>query len=219
MEHIKSFVLRSGRMSRAQTRAYEEGGAFRIPYTGAPADFAAAFGNNKPLTVEIGFGMGRATAEIAGANPEKNYLGIEVFRAGVGRLIWEIKNRGLDNLRIIEHDAVDVLETMLPPGAAAAFHIFFPDPWPKKRHRKRRLVRRPLTDLLASRLCPGGYIYMVTDWEDYGNSALEELTATPGLCNPPGGFAPGQAWRPRTKFEKKGLDEGRPIRELYFVRR
>jgi tRNA (guanine-N7-)-methyltransferase len=218
MEHIKSFVLRSGRMSRAQTRAYEEGGAFRIPYTGALTDFAAVFGNNKPLTVEIGFGMGSATAEIAGTNPGKNYLGIEVFKAGIGRLIWEIENRALDNIRIIEHDAVEVLETMLPPGAAAAFHIFFPDPWPKKRHRKRRLIRRPFTDLLASRLCPGGYVYMVTDWEDYGNSALEELTATPGLFNPPGGFASGQTWRPRTKFEKKGLDEGRPVRELYFVK-
>ncbi|MDR1144021.1 MAG: tRNA (guanosine(46)-N7)-methyltransferase TrmB [Spirochaetaceae bacterium] len=218
MEHIKSFVLRSGRMSRAQARAYEEGGVFRIPYTGVLTDFSEAFGNSKPLTVEIGFGMGSATAEIAGANPEKNYLGIEVFRAGIGRLVWEIENRALGNVRIIEHDAVEVLEKMLPPGTAEAFHIFFPDPWPKKRHHKRRLVRRPFTDLLASRLCPGGYICMVTDWEDYGNSALEELEATPGLFKPPD-FAPGQNWRPRTKFEKKGLDAGRPVRELYFVRR
>jgi tRNA (guanine-N7-)-methyltransferase len=205
-------------MSRAQIRSYEEGGAFRIPYRGTLTDFTVFFGNKNPLTVEIGFGMGKAAAEIAQANPGNNYLGIEVFKAGVGKLLWEIRERGLSNVRIIEHDAVEVLETMTAPGTVSAFHIFFPDPWPKKKHRKRRLMKRPFTELLASRLCTGGYIYMATDWEDYAASALEELGATPGLVNPSGSFAPGQDWRPRTKFETKGLAENRPIRELYFVR-
>jgi tRNA (guanine-N7-)-methyltransferase len=217
---IKSFVLRSGRMSRAQIRSYENGkDAFLIPYSPAVTGFDRYFGNQRPATVEIGFGMGFATAEIAGQNPENNYLGIEVFRAGVGKLLWEIEKRGLENIRIVEHDAVEVMEKMAAPESFAAIHVFFPDPWPKKRHHKRRLIKRPFTGLLASRLRPGGYLYMVTDRPDYGDFALAELNATAGLENPYGGFAPRREWRPVTKFEKKGLDKNHPIRELYFVKR
>lgn len=216
---IRSFVLRAGRMSEAQRRSYDSlSPQFVLPYAAVPLDADAAFGRSAPLTVEIGFGMGIATAAIAAANPDRNYLGIEVHTPGVGKLLWEIERRGLDNIRIVEHDAVAVLRDMLPDGSVAAFHIFFPDPWPKKRHHKRRLVTRPFTDLLARKLTPGGYAYMATDWADYGDWALAELSATPGLRNPYNGFAPRQEWRPETKFERKGLDESHEVKELYFVR-
>jgi tRNA (guanine-N7-)-methyltransferase len=206
-------------MSGAQRRSLETlSPAFCVPFQREPPDYAAIFGNTNPLTVEIGFGMGDATARIAAANPDKNYLGLEVHRPGVGRLLWEIERRGLGNIRVIEHNAVEVLRTMLGAGQAAAFHIFFPDPWPKKRHHKRRLVTRPFTDLLAEKLAEGGYVYMVTDWEPYALWALEELSATPGLRNAHEGFAPPRDWRPRTKFEEKGLEKNHPVRELYFIR-
>jgi tRNA (guanine-N7-)-methyltransferase len=181
-------------------------------------DFPAVFGNAHPVTVEIGFGMGGATVEIAEQNPGMNYLGLEVHRPGIGRLLWEIERRRLSNIRIIEHDAVEALEQMTGDGFAAAFHVFFPDPWPKKRHHKRRLIKRPFTDLLARKLRPGGSLYMVTDWEDYACRSLEELDATPGLINAYEGFAPPRQWRPPTAFERKGLASRREIRELYFVK-
>jgi tRNA (guanine-N7-)-methyltransferase len=216
---IKSYVLRAGRMSPAQRRSYETlAPAFCIPFESLPGDFQKIFGNDNPLTVEIGFGMGIATARIAEKNPHKNYLGVEVHRPGIGRLLWEIEQRGLKNIRIIEHDAVEVLDK-IPPASAEGFHIFFPDPWPKKRHHKRRLITRPFTDTLADKLRTGGYVYMVTDWEHYGDWALAELSATPGLANPHQGFAPPQDWRPRTKFEEKGLAKNHRVRELYFVKK
>jgi tRNA (guanine-N7-)-methyltransferase len=219
VQGIRSFVLRAGRMSDAQRRSYELlSPRFVLPYAAARADLAAAFGRSAPLTVEIGFGMGVATAAIAAANPDRNYLGIEVHTPGVGKLLWEIDRRKLSNVRIVEHDAVEVLRDMLGDGSVDAFHIFFPDPWPKKRHHKRRLVTRPFTDLLARKLAPGGYVYMATDWAEYGDWALAELSATPDLANPYGGFAPRQAWRPETKFERKGLDKAHEVRELYFVK-
>lgn len=217
---IRSFVLRAARMSDAQRRSYETlAPGYCVPFSEDRLDFRTLFGNDRPVTVEIGFGMGVATAAIAEANPDMNYLGLEVHRPGIGRLLWEIENRSLSNIRIIEHDAVEVLERMVDDGAAAAFHIFFPDPWPKKRHHKRRLVKRPFTDLLARKLTPAGYLYMATDWTEYGDWALAELSATQDLENPYGGFAPRQSWRPETKFERKGLDKAHEPRELYFVKR
>jgi tRNA (guanine-N7-)-methyltransferase len=222
---IQSYVLRAVRMSDAQKRSYETlSGRFCIPFGNDIPAYNAIYGNDRPLTVEIGFGMGIATAIIAEQNPDMNYLGIEVHRPGIGRLLWEIEKRSLTNIRIIEHDAVEVLEQMTAPGSIAAFHIFFPDPWPKKRHHKRRLITRPFTELLADRLAPGAYLYMVTDGADYGDWALAELSATGGLQNPhaqtgqAGGFALRQPWRPETKFERKGLDKSHELRELYFVR-
>jgi tRNA (guanine-N7-)-methyltransferase len=225
---IKSYVLRAGRMSDAQRRAYETlSPSFCIPWDGGEKlDYERIFGNRNPVTIEIGFGMGIATAQIAQDNPDRNYLGIEVHRPGIGRLLWEIEKRGLTNIRIVEHDAVEVLERFIPGVSAAAFHVFFPDPWPKKRHHKRRLITRPFTDILAAKLQAGGYLYMVTDWEDYAAWALAELTATPGLRNPYGdfaqgfspGFSPAQPWRPKTKFEAKGLAKNHRIGELYFVK-
>jgi tRNA (guanine-N7-)-methyltransferase len=239
---IKSYVLRSGRTSAAQKRAYEELSPRYCLNIGAwdrPLDWEAVFGSPNPVTVEIGFGMGIATAQIAQENPDRNYLGIEVHKPGIGRLLWEIDKRKLDNIRIIEHDAVEVLERLIGDRTAAAFHIFFPDPWPKKKHHKRRLIARPFTGVLAEKLTGGAYIYLVTDSEDYARWALAELSATPGLRNPYGragdaggdmagagdmaglvdsGFAPPQSWRPLTKFEAKGLAQNHRIWELYFIK-
>jgi tRNA (guanine-N7-)-methyltransferase len=217
-------------MSPAQRRAYTElFPRFGVPVSAGdePLDYGRIFGNDNPVTAEIGFGMGSATAAIAQANPEKNYLGIEVFRPGVGRLLYEIEKRGLSNIRIIEYDAAEVFARLLPDLSLAAVHLFFPDPWPKKRHHKRRLVRRPFTELLARKLTGGGYLYMVTDWEDYALWALGELSLTRGLVNPyalsgegeASGFAPPRQWRPETRFEQKGLARNHRVWELYFEAR
>ncbi|GHV95557.1 tRNA (guanine-N(7)-)-methyltransferase [Spirochaetia bacterium] len=215
---IKSYVLRAGRSTAAQERAYAAlSEKFILPFTPDPINFSAVFGNTRPVTAEIGFGMGIATAIIAGANPGKNYLGIEVHRPGIGRLLWEIERRSLTNIRIIEHDAVEVFARMIPNGSLEGIHIFFPDPWPKKRHHKRRLIKRPFTETLAQKLKDGAYLYMVTDWEDYALWALAELCATSGLSNTYQDFAPPQSWRPETKFERKGLAKNHVVRELLFT--
>lgn len=216
---IKTFVLRAGRMTPTQQKDYQElSGRWCIPFGNYPLDYPQIFGNTNDVVVEIGFGMGKATALIAEANPQTNYLGLEVHRPGVGKLLGEIRRRNLENIFIIQHDALEVLETMVPDSSVAAFHIFFPDPWQKKKHHKRRLVQRPRTDLLAKKLVPGGYLYMATDWEPYAEFALEQLEQTPGLKNKYQGFAPHQEWRPETRFEEKGLDKNHVIRELFFVR-
>jgi tRNA (guanine-N7-)-methyltransferase len=221
---LRSFVLRAGRMTQAQKHAYETLlPRYEISRRGEPLDFARAFGNTNPVIIEIGFGMGITTAEIAQNNPGINYLGIEVHRPGIGRFLWEADKRNLRNVRVIEGDAVEALERTAPESVRG-FHLFFPDPWPKKRHHKRRLITRPFTDMLADRLEKGGFIYMATDWADYGLWALRELSATPSLENPweaenRDGFAPPLAWRPRTKFEQKGLAKNHEIRELYFVKK
>jgi tRNA (guanine-N7-)-methyltransferase len=205
-------------MSAAQKRSYEAlSSRWRIPFRPEPFDPGSVFGNGNPVTVEIGFGMGEATVRLAEERPGMNYLGVEVYRAGIGKLLSEIEKRGLENIRIVEHDAAELVEWMAP-SSVSAFHIFFPDPWPKKRHHKRRLVTRPFTEVLADTLIPGGYIYMVTDWEDYGEWALGELTAAAGIVNAYEDFAPSQSWRPRTRFEEKGLAKNHTLRELYFVK-
>jgi len=181
-------------------------------------NFTEIFGNNNPVTVEIGFGMGLATAVIAEENPAKNYVGVEVHKPGIGRLLWEIEQRSLSNIRIVERDAALVFQRMIPPRSLEGIHLFFPDPWPKKRHHKRRLVKRPFTAALAAALKPGGYLYMVTDWEDYAAWALDELGATENLINSCDGFAPPQDWRPRTAFEKKGLAKNHQVRELLLYK-
>ncbi|NLM00624.1 MAG: tRNA (guanosine(46)-N7)-methyltransferase TrmB [Treponema sp.] len=214
---IKTFVLRAGRMTEAQRKAYENLSChWCIPYTGTTLNYIDVFNNLNPVIIEIGFGMGKATSVIAQNNPEINYLGMEVHRPGVGKLLSVIEEKKLNNLYIIEHDAVEVLQTMIPDNSVHAFHIFFPDPWQKKKHHKRRLVQRPLTDLLATKLESGGYLYMVTDWEPYAEFALEELNQTKMLKNKYDGYAPHQEWRPETKFENKGLNAKRNIYELFF---
>ena len=215
---IRSFVLRSGRMSSAQKRSY--GNLFPLYAIKGEGEeileSSSLFGNSLPLNIEIGFGMGRATAGIANKNTGINYLGIEVHRPGIGRLLWEIDKQALKNVRIVEGDAKDVLERRIRDNSVSAFHIFFPDPWPKKKHHKRRLITRPFTDLLADKLIPGAYIYMVSDWPDYGDWAMRELSSTPGLENKYDGYAEPQEWRPQTEFEKKGRQKNHEIRELFF---
>jgi len=214
---VKTYVLRIGRMTAAQEKSYEElAPAWCIPFENKNINLVDIFGNTNPIIVEIGFGMGDATAELAAANPDVNYLGIEVHRPGVGKLLGEIKKRDLKNLYIIEHDAMEVLEYMIGDNSINGFHIFFPDPWPKKRHHKRRLVQRPRTNLIAQKLTPGGYVYFVTDWLEYADFALEELNLTDHLKNKYEGYAPAQKWRTQTKFERKGMAADRPITELYF---
>lgn len=216
---IRTFVLRKGRITEAQKKAYAEyAPRWCLPYEEKKISFTELFANDHSVVIEIGFGMGAATAEIAAQHPDINYIGIEVFQAGVGKLLNEIEQRGLKNIRIIEHDAIEVLENMIPDSSIAGFHIFFPDPWQKKKHHKRRLLHRPRTNLLARKLQENGYLYMVTDWYEYAEDAFSELSATEGLRSKYEGFAPPQRWRPKTKFEQKGINKAHPINELIFIR-
>lgn len=214
---IKTYVMRSGRMTAAQERSYNElAPAWCIPFENKKLNFIDVFGNTNPIIVEIGFGMGDATIKIAEQNPDINYLGIEVHKPGVGKVLSEIKKRELKNLFLIEHDALDVLDVMIGDNSINGFHIFFPDPWHKKRHLKRRLVQRPNTDLFTQKLTPGGYIYFVTDIVEYAEFALEQLNQTPNLKNKYDGYAEPQPWRASTKFERKGMAADRKITEIFF---
>ncbi|MDX9994709.1 MAG: tRNA (guanosine(46)-N7)-methyltransferase TrmB [Rhodocyclaceae bacterium] len=216
---IRSFVLRQGRVSNAQQRHYEEGmPRWGIPHAAAPIDFAAVFGRTAPCFLEIGCGMGETTAIIAAAHPQNDYLGIEVHTPGVGSLLKEIDTRALGNLRVIQHDAVEVVRDMIPPGSLAGIHVYFPDPWPKKRHHKRRLIQPDFVHALALRLAPGGYLHCATDWEEYAQQMLEVLSAEPLLKNSADGFAARPDWRPQTKFEARGLRLGHGVRDVVFLR-
>ena len=221
--HIRSFVLRQGRVSNAQQRYHEEMMArIGVPYVAAPLDLGALFGRGvelAPKILEIGFGMGETSAAIAAANPGQDYLGIEVHTPGVGSLCKLVAEGNIGNLRIVQHDAVEVLRDMIEPGVLAGVHVFFPDPWPKARHHKRRLIQPPLVALLASRLAPGGYIHCATDWEEYGQQMLDVLAAEPLLANTADGFAPRPDYRPLTKFEQRGLRLGHGVWDVIFRRR
>ena len=218
--HIRSFVLRQGRVSNAQRRAVETLlPSFGIAYAPAPLDLDAAFGRPAPKVLEVGFGMGETTAQLALAHPHNDYLGIEVHTPGVGSLLRLIEAHALSNVRIIQHDAVEVLNNMIAPRSLSAIHVFFPDPWPKKRHHKRRLIQPPLVHLLASRLRPGGYLHLATDWEDYALQMLEVLSAETQLANTAEGFAPRPDHRPLTKFETRGLKLGLRVWDIVFRRR
>lgn len=217
---VKTYVLRAGRMTAAQEKAYKQlAPAYCIPFENKRINFVDIFGNTNPIIVEIGFGMGDATWQIAKANPNINYIGIEVHTPGVGKLLSEIQKNELKNLFIIEYDAMEVLQNMFGDNSINGFHIFFPDPWPKKKHHKRRMLQRPRTDLLAKKLSAGGYLYFVTDWLEYAEFALEQLTDTPGLKNKYEGFAEPQLWRNQTKFERKGMAADRVITEIFFEKK
>ncbi|WBY01558.1 tRNA (guanosine(46)-N7)-methyltransferase TrmB [Ramlibacter tataouinensis] len=216
---IRSFVRRAGRVTTGQARALEAlGPRFLIPWRAERLDLREAFGRDAPTVFEIGFGMGDATAHIAGLMPDTNFLGCEVHEPGVGALLKHIGEQDLQNIRIVPHDAVEVLEHMIAPGSLAGVHVFFPDPWHKLRHNKRRLIQPPLAARLASRLQPGGYIHCATDWEPYAQQMLEVLGAEPLLRNTAQGFAPKPDYRPLTKFERRGMRLGHGVWDVVFRR-
>jgi tRNA (guanine-N7-)-methyltransferase len=217
---IRSFVTRAGRLSTAQARAIERVGAqFCIPYQQSILDFKSCFGRDAPMILEIGFGMGETTAAIASSMPDKDFIGIEVHTPGVGSLLKQIDEGELTNLRLIQHDAFEVLTHMVAPASLAGIHIFFPDPWHKARHNKRRLLQAPLVALLCSALQPGGYLHCATDWQDYAEQMLAVLSAEAGLVNTADDFAQRPSYRPVTKFETRGLRLGHGVWDLMFKRR
>jgi tRNA (guanine-N7-)-methyltransferase len=217
---IRSYVLRQGRFSPAQQNAVASlMPRYGIGYVGAPLSFAAAFGREAPVVAEVGFGMGETTATIARENPDTDYLAIEVHGPGVGSLLRRLESDSISNVRVVQHDAVEVLRDMVPERSLAAIHVFFPDPWPKKRHHKRRLLQPAFVALAATRLAPGGLIHVATDWEDYAVQALAVLEATELLENTAKGFAPRPAWRPLTKFERRGTALGHGVWDIIFRRR
>lgn len=217
---IRSFVLRQGRVSNAQQRAYDIGmPRFGIAYQPSPLDLDATFGRTAPKVLEIGFGMGETTATIAKAQPDHDYLALEVHTPGVGALLKLIDEERLTNIRIVQHDAIEVLEKMLAPASLDRVHIFFPDPWPKKRHHKRRLIRPGFVRLLATRLKPGAMIHLATDWADYAEQMLAVLSAEPQLENCAQGYAERPTSRPMTKFEQRGLRLGHRVYDLLFRKR
>ena len=217
---IKSYVLRAGRMGTGQERALRElAPRYVLPFVAAPFDAPRVFGRHAPLVVEIGLGMGQATAQIAAARPHDDFLGIEVHEPGVGALLQRIDEQQLGNLRIVQHDAVDVLQHMIVPSSLTAVHVFFPDPWPKKRHWKRRLIQPPFVALLASRLARGGTLHCATDWQPYAEQMLQVLSAEPLLANTADGYALRPEYRPLTKFEHRGLALGHGVWDLMFSKR
>jgi len=217
---IRSFVTRAGRLSTAQAKAIETlGPKYCIPYVKQQFDFDAAFGRHAPTVLEIGFGMGDTTAKIAAAMPDKNFIGVEVHTPGVGSLLKLIGEQGLTNLRIIQHDAFEVVTHMVAPNSLSGVHVFFPDPWHKARHNKRRLIQPPFVQLLVSRLAPGGYLHCATDWQDYAEQMLQVLGDEPKLQNTADGYAPRPDYRPVTKFENRGLRLGHGVWDLVFTKR
>ena len=217
---IRTFVLRQGRVTAAQRRAIDKLlPRYGIPYAPQPLDLDHAFGRSAPRFLEIGFGMGETTVEIAAGHPANDYLGIEVHSPGVGSLLKRIGELGLTNIRIIQHDAVEVIAHMLAPESLDGAHIYFPDPWPKKRHHKRRLVQTPFIALLASRLKAGAYIHLATDWFEYAEQMLAVLAAEPALENTTDGYSARPAWRPQTKFESRGRKLGHGVWDILFRRR
>jgi tRNA (guanine-N7-)-methyltransferase len=217
---VRSFVLRQGRMSSAQSRAIETlWPRYGIDYRNELLDFERVFGRRAPVILEIGFGMGETTATIADARRDVDFVGVEVHGPGVGALLARIDAKGLSNMRVVRHDAVEVVADMVPPESLAGVHVFFPDPWPKKRHHKRRLLQPAFVHALAARLAPGGYLHVATDWEDYAKEMLVALEAEPSLRNTTSGFAPRPASRPLTKFEARGQRLGHAVFDLMFERR
>ncbi len=213
---VKSFVLRKGKLKKSQLEAlYLYSDSYVVPFKEERLNFATLFGNTNPVVIEIGFGMGNATLQIAQEQSELNFLGIEVFLQGFAKLLNWVGGKKLKNIKLIRFDAVEVLEEMIEDNSVAGFHIFFPDPWPKKRHHKRRLIQPPFVELLTKKLKEGGYIYAVTDWQEYGEQFLEVLGENPNLSNPYKGYAQKQDWRPVTSFERKGVAQGHQIYEVW----
>lgn len=217
---VKSFVVRAGRMGSGQVRALAElGPRFVLPFQNTVPDWDAIFGRRAPRILEIGFGMGDATASIAQARAQVDFIGVEVHPPGVGALLQRIADKDLRNLRIVQHDAVEVLNHMVSPCSLSGIHVFFPDPWHKKRHHKRRLIQPAFVETLTTRLEPGGVLHCATDWEPYAQQMLEVLSANAELINTAEGFAPKPDYRPLTKFENRGLKLGHGVWDLMFRKR
>ena len=217
--HIRSFVLRQGRVSTAQQRCLDTlMPRYGIAYAAQPLDLDTVFGRNAPKILEIGFGMGEPTAFIAKHHPQNDYLALEVHTPGVGSLLKQIDEQGITNLRIMQHDAVEVMRDMLADKVLDGVHIFFPDPWHKARHNKRRLIQTPFIAQLVQKIKPGGYIHVATDWQDYAEQVLAVLSAEPLLENTAKDYAERPAYRPLTKFENRGLKLGHGVWDLVFKR-
>jgi len=217
---VRSFVLRQGRTSPAQARALET----LLPKYGIAATtsllrYPSIFGRVAPVTLEIGFGTGDAMARIASAHPDRDFIGIEVHGPGVGSLLNRIESERLTNVRVVRHDAVEVVRDMIAPASLGAIHVYFPDPWPKKRHHKRRLMSVAFVHELAVRLQSAGYLHVATDWEDYANEMLQALAAEALLENTAQGFAERPQWRPATRFEARGVARGHAVHDLLFRKR
>lgn len=218
---IRSFVLRQGRFTPAQQRAFDElWPRYGLDYTGAARDFDAVFGRRAPRVLEIGFGNGEALRFACANDPDRDYVGIEVHAPGVGRLLNAVAADGSTNVRVYHHDAVEVLRNEVAEGSLQEVRIYFPDPWHKARHHKRRLVQPEFAALLASRLAPGGLLHLATDWEAYAEHMWDVLDATPGLANRAGprGSLPRPPWRPQTHFESRGMKLGHGVRDLLYDR-
>jgi tRNA (guanine-N7-)-methyltransferase len=217
---IKSFVTRAGRMGTGQIKALAElGPKFVLPYKAERLNAETVFGRQAPLVLEIGFGMGGATAEIAQTLPDHDFIGCEVHEPGVGALLKLIDEKQIPNIRIVQHDAVEVLRDMVGPDLLAGVHIFFPDPWHKKRHNKRRLIQPEFVAKLVKHIAPGGYLHCATDWQPYAEQMLEVLSAEPALTNTAPGYAEKPAYRPLTKFENRGIKLGHGVWDLVFRKR
>ena len=217
---IRSFVLRQGRMSPAQQRYLDQMmPRIGLAYQNRSMDLDAVFGRAAPRVMEIGFGMGETTARIAGDRPQTDFLAIEVHSPGVGNLCKLVDQLGLSNVRIMQHDAVEVLRDMIAPAALAGVHVFFPDPWHKKKHHKRRIIQPDFVSLVASRLQPGGYLHCATDWAEYAEWMLEVLSGEALLENTAAEYASRPAYRPMTKFEERGIKRGHVVHDLIFTRR
>jgi len=218
---VRSFVLRGGRLTEGQKRALEEfWPRFGIEKGESPLDFKTLFGNDAPVIMEIGFGNGDATWQMAQAHPAENYMGVEVHQPGVGHLLLKMKQHGITNIRIANDDAVEFLCERVPTESLAGVRIYFPDPWPKKRHHKRRLIQPSLIELLASRMRPGALLHLATDWEPYAQHMLEVMGSSDGFVNlsPSGDFCDQPEWRPETKYERRGEGLGHRVRDLLFKR-
>jgi tRNA (guanine-N7-)-methyltransferase len=221
--HIRSFAMRRGHVTAGQRRAYEElVPGLSVPLSGGLLDARKVFGREAPLVLEIGFGMGETTAAIAREHPEIDFLAVEVYKAGIGALARRLHEGGLSNVRIVEQDAVQVAKEMIAPRCLHGVHVFFPDPWPKARHHKRRLIAQPFVGILAECLKPGGFLHCATDWENYAQQMLEVLGAEPRLRNLHETYAPSAAspWcqRPTTKFHSRGERLGHGVWDLVFQR-
>jgi len=217
IRHIRSFVQRRSHITPSQQEALKNlAPRWTVAYQKQPLDFTRVFNRDANTILEIGFGMGEATAQIAQSRPQDNFLAVDVYDKGVGALLKRIDTLSLDNIRIIQHDAVDVVRDMLKDESLAGIHIFFPDPWPKKRHHKRRLIQPAFIAQLSSKLAPKGYLHCATDWENYAEQMLAVLSSEPTLVNTASGYAPRPDYRPLTKFEQRGLRLGHNVWDLIF---